>query len=175
MSPDLKSVKIIGQTINSIKKAFVREKFATKFIVDAVGEHVEEDKFYPAEGFLKALDNIGSKMDVAVLQKIGTKIIESAQWPPGVDNLTAGLQSISVAYKMNHQPNDVAIIGDYEYNKIGENEFTITATNPYPCDFDLGIVRGVAKTFESGVFVRHLEGSCRKRGNSKCVYQVKKI
>ncbi|MHA1673541.1 MAG: hypothetical protein ACTSYI_07925 [Promethearchaeota archaeon] len=172
---DLKSVKINGQTILSIKKGLLSEKIATKFIVEAVGESVEEDKFYPAEGFLKALNNIGEKMNVAIMKKVGTKIVEAAKWPPGIDSLDSAMQSISVAYKMNHRPNDAAIIGDYIYNKIDERECTITATNPYPCDFDEGIVNGVARTIEKSVFVTHLEGSCRKNGDSKCVYLIRKV
>ena len=90
-----------------------------------MGEKVEDNKFYPAEDFLNALNSIGTKMDAVVLQKVGSKIMESAQWPPGVDSLTSGLQSISAAYKMNHQPNDSAVIGDYIYDKQGEGEYTM--------------------------------------------------
>ena len=172
---DLKSVQINGQTINSIKKGLLSEKLATKFIVEAVGENVVEDKFYPAEAFLKALKNIGEKMNSVILKNVGTKIVESAKWPSGIDSLESAMQSISVAYKMNHRPNDSAIIGDYIYNKISERECTITATNPYPCDFDEGIVEGVSRTIEKNVFITHLEGSCRKNGDSQCVFQIKRV
>ncbi len=172
---DLKSVKINGRTINSIKKGLLSEKIATKFIVEAVGENVEDDKFYSAEGFLKALNNIGEKMNVVILKNVGTKIVEAAKWPSGIDSLDSAMQSISVAYKMNHQPNDSEIIGDYIFNKVSERECTITATNPYPCDFDEGIVYGVARTVEKNVFVEHMEGSCRKKGDSKCVYRIRKV
>lgn len=172
---DLKAVKIIGQTINSIKKAFVSEALATKFIVEAVGEDIDPEKFYLAEDFLNAMKNIGSSMNPAVLRNVGTKIIESAQWPQGIDSLSAGLASISVAYKMNHKPNDPSIIGDYIYAKTGEGKYTITCTNPYPCEFDEGIVNGVARTFEKSVYVKHMDGPCRKKGDDRCVYQVRKI
>ncbi|MHA1521897.1 MAG: hypothetical protein ACTSVZ_12210 [Promethearchaeota archaeon] len=171
---DLKTVKINGQTINSIKKALLSEKLASKFIIEAVGEEVKDDEYYPADGFLRALNSIGEKMNVVILKKVGTKIMESAQWPPGVDSLESALKSISVAYKMNHRPNDTAIIGDYIYNKLSDEACTITATNPYPCDFDEGIVEGVAKSFETNIFIEHVEGSCRKNGDSKCVYLIKK-
>lgn len=172
---DLKSVKITGQTINSIKNAFVSESLAAKFIVEAVGEDIDPEKYYPAEGFLKALKNIGSTMNPAVLRNVGTKIIESAQWPQGLDSLTSGLASISVAYKMNHEPNNPTIIGDYIYAKIGEGEYTITCTNPYPCEFDEGIINGVARTFEKNVFVKHMDGPCRKKGDDRCIYLIRKI
>ena len=114
---DLKSVRINGQTINSIKKTLLSEKLATKFIVDAVGEEVVDDIYYPAEGFLNALNAIGEQMNIIILKKVGTKIIESAQWPSDVDSFESAMQSISVAYKLNHRPNDAAIIGDYIYGR----------------------------------------------------------
>ncbi len=169
------AVQIIGQTILSIKKAFLSDKLATKFIVKAVGEDIDPTKFYPARAFLQALRDIGTKMSPTVLKKVGAMIIESAKWPPGVDSFEDGLQSISVAYKMNHRPNDVNVIGDYIYEKKDDKSWTLTCTNPYPCDFDEGIIKGVAKAFNAHVNVKHAVGDCRKNGNRKCVYLINKF
>lgn len=162
---------IIGQTIKSVQKAFISKDLGSRLLTNFLGEEVNDRKFYPVADFLKALGTLNS----AVLWSVGTKIIESAIWPPGVDSFESALQSISVAYKMNHKPNDPNIIGDYIVKKDGDGKYTLTCTNLYPCDFDIGIVKGVSKVFNTVASVTHNPGPCRKKGDAKCVYTIKVI
>ncbi len=67
-------------------------------------------------------------------------------------------------------------IGHYHYNKIDENKVEIRCDNPYPCDFDRGIVEQMAKRFKpTGVIIKikHNEAEgCRKKGGKFCIYIV---
>ena len=49
--------------------------------------------------------------------------------------------------------------------------------NPYPCDFDKGIIKAVAKKFKPkdsvNIIVEHDESApCRKKGADSCTYLV---
>ncbi len=66
-------------------------------------------------------------------------------------------------------------IGHYKYEKVsGKNEATITCNNPYPCDFDLGIISTMAKKFNKTAQITHDDKKpCRKKGAETCTYIVK--
>ena len=76
---------------------------------------------------------------------------------------------------MNHRGGE---IGRYKFESLGSNSAKIICNNPYPCDFDMGIISAMARRFlpstSTGVTVEHLESSkCRKTGNDNCSYIVK--
>lgn len=101
---------------------------------------------------------------------IGKKIPETAKFPPQVNDIQSGLGSIGLAYQMNHRGGE---IGYYQFRKTSDKEGYVEASNPYPCDFDLGIVEGMSKRFAPNAIVRHEKGECRKTGGSICRYCVK--
>lgn len=100
---------------------------------------------------------------------IGKKIPETANFPPQINNIEAGLDSIGMAYRMNHRGGE---IGYYKFVKTGNNEGYVESNNPYPCDFNIGIVEGMAKRFVPTAQVRHAEGECRKIHGNVCRYKV---
>ncbi len=119
----------------------------------------------------------------------GKKIPESAVFPPDVKDIVSGLKSIDVAYHMNHSngmgellfnPNNapgnqiIEGIGHYEYNPGQDNRHAvIVCKNPYPCEFDRGIITTMARRFEQGSSVQHDDTKpCRKKGADSCTYSV---
>ena len=171
---DLTNVKINGKAIEPILKAFMNEQLA-KSIIEQGLETTDFDvnKKYPAENYIKSLNIIEERMGAAVLKKVGKLMMESAKWPPNVTDLESGLQSIDAAYRMNHFPNTPAKIGSYVYSKIKEGEYEILCDNPYPCGLDLGIITGVATAFSKKAYVSHKAGTCRNKGENKCIYTIK--
>ncbi|WP_371803107.1 hypothetical protein [Candidatus Lokiarchaeum ossiferum] len=147
---------------------------ARKILKEGVGtQEIDENKQYPAEKYIESLNIIEKKMGSLVLKKVGEFMMESAKWPPNVDDLESALKSIDVAYKMNHTPNSSDKIGSYHFKKISDKEFEINCDNPYPCGLDLGIIVGVAEKFNSKAYTRHKEGDCRAKGKKSCVYSIK--
>jgi hypothetical protein len=39
-------------------------------------------------------------------------------------------------------------IGHYHFEKLGNNEFKVTCENPYPCDFDKGLLKGASRNLK---------------------------
>jgi hypothetical protein len=66
-------------------------------------------------------------------------------------------------------------IGHYHYKKVSNNEIEIKCDNPYPCDFDKGIVMQMANRFRPSnarAKIVHDESGCRKNGDESCIYRV---
>lgn len=148
----------------------------------------QREEQYLQQNWLNAFKTIAEKIGPNTLFTIGTKIPENAKWPPNVDTIEKALTSIDVAYHMNHQidnevlfnPNNGMMkegIGHYGFEQIDEKKVKMVCNNPYPCDFDRGIILNTVKIFnKSGDQYPRIDhddlGSCRKDGSNACTYIV---
>ena len=68
------------------------------------------------------------------------------------------------------------MIGHYNFKAEGRNKATLVCANPYPCDFDRGIIVAMARRFgpkAGSVRVVHDDTQpCRKKGEESCTYHV---
>jgi hypothetical protein len=131
---------------------------------------INPNSWYPQQKWLDALKIIHDTFGPLNLKMIGRKIPETANFPPQINSIEAGLDSIGAAYQMNHRGGE---IGYYRYQKTGPREGYVEANNPFPCDFDLGIVDGMAKRFAPTATITHIMDGCRKNGANFCRYKVK--
>jgi hypothetical protein len=165
-------VEVNGQTVNSFVDG-VPDAFEDKALGILATHDIEAphpDEWYPQRAWLDAFDEIATEVGTATLTQIGESIPESAEWPPDVDSVTGGLDSIDDAYHMNHRGGD---IGHYRVERTGDGEVTVRCNNPYPCAFDEGIVRAVASEFADGYpAVTEVGNECRSDGGDECVYEV---
>ena len=187
-------IEVNGTTIMSVANSMTF-KFQVKTIFIEAGLPAPEDivgdanHWYSQQSWLNAFKIIAKKVGDKILFKIGKSIPENAVFPPEIDNIEKGLQAVDVAYHMNHRnrdgkvlfdptkPPDKAMlegIGHYFYKKIpSENMAIITCENPYPCDFDRGIITTMAEKFNSTATVSHDDSKpCRKQGAKSCNYIV---
>jgi hypothetical protein len=65
-------------------------------------------------------------------------------------------------------------IGHYGFNKIeNENLIISVCDNPYPCDFDLGILTYMAQLFKpQAKVVCDSTKHCRKKHGQSCTYLI---
>ncbi|MFC7081641.1 hypothetical protein [Halorussus caseinilyticus] len=132
----------------------------------------EPDEWYPQQAYLDAFESIVDSVGSRTVTNVGKKIPENADWPPGIDSVAGGLESINEAYQMNHRNGD---IGYYAFEKEGDSEGKVFCKNPYPCDFDRGIVTAVVEEFspeDALVGVEEVSDQCRASGGNECIYQV---
>lgn len=165
------NVEVNGTTINATLQGSSAKGYTAKLLTEeGLPEEPNPNLWYPQQKWLNVLKRVQEKSGDLVLKMIGKKIPETAKFPPQINSIEAGLDSIGIAYKMNHRGGE---IGYYKFQKTGEKQGEVESMNPYPCDFNLGIVEGMAKRFVPGASVRHKEGECRKTGGKVCRYQVK--
>jgi hypothetical protein len=146
----------------------------------------QRDEWYLQQAWLDAFKVIAEKIGPYTLFNIGTKIPENAKWPPHVDTIEKALASIDVAYHMNHKINNDVLfnpntgemkegIGHYGFQKLKDRKVSMVCDNPYPCDFDKGIITNTVKIFgKDDSRYPHVDHDdlCRKNGDNACNYIV---
>lgn len=136
-------------------------------------ETVDAETWYSQELELKILKSIntGNFLD---LVSVGMKIPEIAMFPPNIQDVHGALGLLDMAYHMNVRGEDV---GEYSYEKTGERSAKITARNPYPSDFDYGLIYALVKRFRpadsKAISVKRDETiPNRKKGADSCVFHI---
>ncbi|MFH1380703.1 MAG: hypothetical protein ABIH57_00835, partial [Candidatus Omnitrophota bacterium] len=153
-------VEVNGQTILSVVEGMGEFRVLALDILRQNGiDNPQPLKWYSQQDWLNAFKVIHEKLGQYTLQQIGMKIPENADWPPEINDIESALASIDVAYHMNHRINGRVMfnpvngtmeegIGHYGYEKVSERKIKMVCDNPYPCDFDKGIILAVAKKFK---------------------------
>ena len=183
-----------GTTIMSVVEGVgVFQSRARRYLDDAGLHNVVADAahWYSQQDWLDVFATIAAEVGANTLFSIGTKIPENAKFPPDIKEIEQALASIDVAYHMNHKNRNGQIlfdpnrtpamlggIGHYRYEQTdNERKATMVCENPYPCDFDRGIIEAMAKRFKPRdsviVLVNHdSTAPCRRKGSESCTYHV---
>lgn len=130
------------------------------------------DEWYPQQAWLNTFEVIAEELEPHILDRLGEQIPDVAEWPTGLSSVEEGLRSIDEAYRRNHRGGD---IGAYRFESTGDRTGEVIAETPYPCAFDRGLIRAVARRYapvESFVFVEERGDRCRRDGDDACVYTV---
>lgn len=190
-----KGVEVNGQTVIAIVNGFSTFKHVpSKVLVEeGIGTllpdgraDIKPDAWYPLDAWLRAFDRIFKDGSETILFNIGAKIPESAVFPPHIKTIETAIQSIDVAYHMNHRKDGKVMfdpktgvmlegIGHYGYDRARDrNLITCVCKKPGSCGLDRGIITAMAKRFEPRATVEHDSMSpCRKKGAASCTYLVR--
>ena len=143
---------------------------------DALAAHGINDptpgEWYPQQAWLDAFAVVAKELEPHILDRIGEQIPDAADWPSRISGIEEGLRSINEAYHDNHRGGE---IGNYRLTDGGEQPYEVTCWNPYPCPFDRGIIRAVAREYAPAgalVFIEETGDECRRRGGETCTYMV---
>ncbi|MBU2523972.1 hypothetical protein KKG71_02145 [Patescibacteria group bacterium] len=182
------SVEVNGQTVFAIVDGMGDMKNMAFQILEENGiSDLKPENWYSQQSWLDAFKQISEKIGPATLNEIGKKIPENAKFPPEINDIHKALASIDVAYHLNHRLDGEIMfdtengsmkvgIGHYRYRKISDRCAEVECYNPYPCEFDKGIVTAMAQKFKPadsyGIEVDS-SGKCRKNGDESCTYRVR--
>lgn len=145
---------------------------------------IAADRAYPLDAFLGVLDTIIETAGTNTIFAIGKKVPEFAIWPPGVDDMFKALASIEIGYHMNHFKDGKIMfdsstgqltegIGHYHCKVEGARRIAMVCDNPYPSDFDRGIITATARKYESAAEVeRDPSKPTRLEGADSCTFIV---
>jgi len=138
-------VEVNGETILSVVDGMgIFKKQGYDILAKNGIKNPEKGKWYPQQAWLDAFKEIAETIGPKTLYAIGRKIPENARFPSNIKDVHSALQSIDVAYHMNHRGGE---IGHYHYKKTGERSAEILTHNPYPADFDRGIITAMAEKY----------------------------
>jgi len=168
-------VQVNGETVLSVVAGMgAFRSRANKILEENAIANPKPGTWYAQQAWLDAFKDISELLGAHTLFAIGKSIPQNARFPAAIRSVADALGAIDAAYHMNHRGGE---IGHYVFNQNGGDSATVVCRNPYPCDFDRGLITGTADKFKSSrtvVRVQHDDGKpCRKRGADSCTYQVK--
>ncbi|MCX5859478.1 MAG: hypothetical protein NT056_06225 [Proteobacteria bacterium] len=167
-------VEVNGAAVLSVVEGMDTFK---KTALDILARHginnPKKERWYLQQSFLDAFREIAEKIGPVTLKRIGSKIPQTATWPPKIKTVEEALASIDVAYHINHRGGE---IGRYRFEKTGKSSGLILCDNPYPCPFDFGLIQATARSFAGKdiiPMVRHDDHQpCRQKGGESCTYLI---
>lgn len=168
------SVEVNGETVLAVVAGMgLFQAKAHQILAEHGIEDPQPGRWYSQQAWLNAFKEISEQLGPSTLYQIGSKIPEKAQFPPDIQGVEAALASINQAYHMNHRGGE---IGHYQVDMLGPARAKVVCHNPYPSDFDRGLVEAVAKRFKpAGSFVAvdpDPAAPSRKAGGESCTFHV---
>jgi hypothetical protein len=131
------------------------------------------DQWYKQQLWLDTFREIAQTLGPNTLYMIGMQIPINALFPAGISGIQAALAAIDPAYRMNHRGGE---IGSYACTATGPNSATLVCDNPYPSDFDRGIIQAMANRYRpegcQPKVALDLDRETRKSGGNSCTYRV---
>ncbi|WP_226482453.1 4-vinyl reductase [Natrinema amylolyticum] len=174
----LEDAEVIGRSpLSYIAAGESVSSFVGKQITSKLAEYgledIESDEWYPLEIPLAMLYDMRDEYGAVRMQNMGQNVPQHVEFPPELTEVDNALRAIDTAYHQNHRGSE---IGFYEFQTEGSSEGVMTCENPYPCEFDKGLIRGVAKKFANNpVEVEEVGDQCRSDGDQCCEYRIKWI
>ena len=131
----------------------------------------EPHLWYPQQHWLDAFGTIAREVGPNTLYQIGRQLPIQARYPPGAESIDDVFEQLDSAYKQSHRGGEV---GFYRFEPLGLRSARVICFNPYPCDFDRGLITSLAERFQpkdSLLDVRHERpGPCRAEGAEHCAF-----
>ena len=175
--PFAPNIQVNGQTILSFVNAVASYKETMQNILDKHGlQNIAIGGWYSQTAWLNAFREIGEYFGPNTLFAIGKAIPENAIFPPDIIDLKDALNAIDIAYHMNHTAGEIGYYKVLEYHE-GIRTAVMECKNPYPSDFDRGIITAMARKFkpEDAIIVKvELDANkpSRLNGAESCHYLV---
>lgn len=139
-------VEVNGETVLSVVSGMgIFKDNALQILKENGIDNPKPGQWYLQQSWLNAFKTIAERIGKTTLYQIGKSIPESAKFPSEINDIHKALSAIDIAYHMNHRNGE---IGYYKYEKINERTVKIICQNPYPTDFDKGIIDAMAKKFK---------------------------
>jgi hypothetical protein len=159
-----------GAALNSFILALGHSKGVLhKILVDAGVDRIDADRWYDFDWARSIYFKIEAEVGRGAVIEVGRKMIETADFPPGIDNIATLLQSLDAAYRLNARG---AGIGDITCTLEDEHGATLTWTTQFPCALNIGIMEGSCSRYGAKPLIEHGAGGCVDQGGRSCTYHV---
>lgn len=168
-SPD---VEVDGQTVVAVTSGILVRAVANELMASAGFEEISHDRWYPQQAWLGVYRGIQENLGPDTLYSIGRRIPYSADFP--ADRMTdvgTALAAIDVAYHTAHRGGE---IGHYRYVEAGLDHYEIHSDNPYPNDFNLGIIAALVERFRGRhqYAVHYKQPAANPAEDNACVIEI---
>jgi len=185
------TIEAAGGSIGAIVDAFQQyPSIVTKYLVQYglikdKQSQIDRTGWYSLKKWLEVYHSIAKDVGGNSLYTIGKKVPEYVELPPHVTDIRSLFNTLNIAYHITHRKNGVVMFDPATgtmLDGIGnvtcdcakdEQRLTLRFENPYPCEFDRGLIHAFAMKFKPAARVVHDNNApCRKKGASSCTYVV---
>lgn len=159
-----------GAALNSFILALGHSHGVVHKILSDVGvDRIDPERWYDFDWAIALYSRIGSEVGRAALIEVGRKMIESAEYPPGIDSIQALLTALGAAYHLNARGPG---IGEITCEIEDEHSATMVWTPKFPCALNIGILEGSCARYGVKALIEHGPGRCVDEGGHACTYHV---
>ncbi len=162
------NVKVSGAAIISFLESMTTRRIGEKYLAQHGIEEVAKDGWYPQQAYFDAMKDFADKIGMPALESVGSHIPDQTGVDTSVELITV-LENWDNVYKTNHQGDNQSY---FKVTDKGENFVVIETNNTYPCAFDRGLFRALAKKYEPRALLTKEGNQCRANGDDKCVYKI---
>lgn len=172
----ISQVEVKGEALQAIVQAMgLIQKRALKILTEHGLAPIEAEAWYPMSRLVDATRKIQTEIGPNTMRAVGRKLSENVlHYPSHVHTLDDALRFVNVSYQMFHR--GAGLIGSYHYEPVGERKGRMVCDDPYPCDFDKGMLEALGERYRPKdslwVRVEHLEQGCREKGAHACIYDI---
>ena len=168
------NVEVQGMAVLTFVEAMgAFRRLAREILRDNGIEDPQPGRWYPQQSWLDSFRAIAEQVGPNTLYQLARQIPTSADIAPAIDTLEKALFHLDAAYRETHRGGEV---GHYTFVKNGASSGLMYTMNPYPCDFDRGILDALARRFEPAnpylQIVHHDDRPCKKEGADSCTYSI---
>ncbi|MBN2306872.1 hypothetical protein JXD20_02705 [Candidatus Peregrinibacteria bacterium] len=152
--PFAPNVEVNGETVLATVNSFPEymKDMAIKLLKDSGISNPKPGNWYSQKAWLDSFREIYEQYGSNTLYEIGKRIPANAKFPPKIHNIEEALAAIDVAYHNNHRNGKIGFYRLVKHDKANKR-LIMHCKNPYPCDFDRGIITAMARKFEFSVEV----------------------
>jgi hypothetical protein len=147
----------------------------TQRILNAHGlPTLTQQEWYPVQTLLQCLSDIRSQMGPYTLHSLGRHSAQHIAFLPTEVSFLAALLSLNELYQTRHRgPGE---LGGYHCRAQGGRSAHVRCDNPYPCEFDQGMLESLFERFRPPESFRlrlaHAPEGCRTQGARACLYHL---
>ncbi|BDU77027.1 hypothetical protein [Mesoterricola sediminis] len=168
------AVEVNGETVLAIVSGLPFGPAQALRVLAAHGiRDPQPGQWFRQQAWLDAFREIAATLGPNTLYAIGRKIPDQARFPAPITSLHRALAAIDEAYRLNHRGGP---IGAYRFEADGPGRALLVCDNPYPSDFDRGIITAMAERHRpAGADVRVTLDPARptrKQGGDSCTFVV---
>ncbi len=167
-------VEVLGEIVCSFVDVMGAFKSLAEGILKDNGiENPTPGQWYPQQAWLDSFKTIAEQIGPNTLFLLARQIPLMAPIATEIDSIEKAMFGLDAGYRGAHRGGQV---GHYIFVKTGERSGQMHTMNPYPCDFDRGILDALTRRFEPANpyldIVHHDNAPCKKLGADSCTYTI---
>jgi hypothetical protein len=159
-----------GAALSSFIKGLGQSESVIQRILQPHGlKAIDPEQWYDLELARAIYYDLEKHVGSRTLYNVGIQMIESAPFPPQINDVPSVLSSLNGAYSMNVRGPQ---IGGITTVLEDDDAAVVTFSTPFPCHLEQGVVAGCCKKFGATPLLEHGPEGCRDQGNPECVYHI---